>query len=291
MTPTRGAELALGTVQFGLAYGLAGRAAPVAEPEVRAILARASAIGIERLDTAAAYGDIEERLGRLVGDLPFRVVSKIPALPGGIDVAEARAFACAMVERSHIRLGALLTGVLFHDAAAVKGEAGRAIWEAAAEACDRFGIALGVSGYSPQDAAALLGDLPLAMTQLPGSAFDQRLAPVVEAFAGVEVTLRSIFLQGLLLMPETEGARRLPVAAQALAEWHDWCRARGLAPLDGAIGVCKAMPGVRYCVVGVDDLAQFEQIAGAWGRAAAETAPELAQSALDIIDPRRWPRN
>ena len=85
---SRSPRLALGTVQFGLAYGLAGNAAPMSDADAREVLVAASAAGIDRLDTAAAYGDIEQRLGRLVGDLPFGVVSEFPALPAGMSAAE-----------------------------------------------------------------------------------------------------------------------------------------------------------------------------------------------------------
>ena len=57
-------KLSLGTVQFGLAYGIAGRDTPVEPAIVRNILELAQSAGITTLDTAAAYGDIEERLER-----------------------------------------------------------------------------------------------------------------------------------------------------------------------------------------------------------------------------------
>lgn len=282
--------LALGTVQFGIAYGLAGLVSPVPESEVRAILERASRAGVTRLDTAPAYGDIEARLGRLVGDLPFSVVSKIPSLPEGLSVKECQTFVSAMIDRSHARLGGLLVGLLFHDASAVQGDGGGGLWGTAAEACDRLGVALGVSGYAPAEVAALAESYPLAMVQLPGNAFDQRISRVENALPDTEITLRSIFLQGLLLMSEADAVLRVPAAAAALANWHEWCRARGLTQLDAAIATGKAIPDALYHVVGVDGLEQFEQIADAWTRVGPISGPELSQSAFDVIDPRRWPR-
>ena len=58
-------KLALGTVQFGLAYGITGRGAVVPEQEVREILVAAADQGVSVLDTAVAYGDIEPRLAGL----------------------------------------------------------------------------------------------------------------------------------------------------------------------------------------------------------------------------------
>lgn len=288
---TRSNGLALGTVQFGLSYGVAGRSTPVPEGEVRAILRRASDAGVSRLDTAPAYGDIEARLASLVGDLPFGVVSKVPALPQSLRSTERREFVHNQILRSHDRLGDLLQGMLFHDGAAIAEDDGRSIWCVAAETCARLGIELGISGYAPDEISALSDDFPLAMTQLPGNAFDQRLAKLAPSLEGTEVTLRSVFLQGLLLMPADEGARRLPAASAALNRWHAWCQQHEMDPLDAAIAICKGMQGASYCVVGVDGLAQFEQIVQAWNCAVPISVPELAQSDLDLIDPRRWPRN
>ena len=75
-------ELALGTVQFGLRYGIAGAAGPVPSDQVRAILERAVEFGVRTLDTAAAYGDVEQELAGLIGGLPLSVVSKLPPRPG-----------------------------------------------------------------------------------------------------------------------------------------------------------------------------------------------------------------
>src|SRR5262245_7437661 len=72
------ASLALGTVQFGLDYGVTNRAGRVAASEIDAILALAADSGIDTLDTAALYGDAEEVLGAGLARVgsSFRIISK-----------------------------------------------------------------------------------------------------------------------------------------------------------------------------------------------------------------------
>ena len=80
-------RLALGTVQFGLEYGVANQAGRVQLEDVRHILQEAAAQGVDTLDTAIAYGDSESTLGQ-AGAAGWRVVTKLPALPEGCaDVA------------------------------------------------------------------------------------------------------------------------------------------------------------------------------------------------------------
>ncbi|MDO9486781.1 MAG: aldo/keto reductase [Sphingomonadaceae bacterium] len=281
-------ELALGTAQFGLAYGVAGRGAMVDERQVGEILEQASKLGIRRLDTAAAYGSIEERLARLARGGDFEVVSKVPAIPEALDAAAVRAFVLSALDRSAERLGDLLRGMLFHRAADLAGPHGAAAWEAALGWGRRHGVVIGASGYGPAELTALLGAYPIAMVQLPGNAIDQRLVAAARGFDGVEISLRSLFLQGLLLMPEATAARRLPAAAPLLARWHGWCDAQRLSPLAASLAVAKGLPGVRYCIVGVDDAAQLAEIAAAWADASPRTAAEIGTDDPAVIDPRQW---
>ena len=74
------AELALGTVQFGLAYGATNTRGQVPEDEVARILGSARQAGVRFLDTASAYGTAEAVLGRtLPPGHDFRIVTKTPA--------------------------------------------------------------------------------------------------------------------------------------------------------------------------------------------------------------------
>lgn len=52
-------QLALGTVQFGLPYGIANRAGQVTRSEAKAMLQLAAIKSIDTLDTAISYGDSE----------------------------------------------------------------------------------------------------------------------------------------------------------------------------------------------------------------------------------------
>jgi hypothetical protein len=80
MSTANAIKLALGTVQFGLPYGIANHAGQVTRAEAKAILQFALANGIDMLDTAIAYGDSETCLGE-VGINDFKLITKLPAVP------------------------------------------------------------------------------------------------------------------------------------------------------------------------------------------------------------------
>ena len=61
-------RLALGTVEFGMDYGVAASSGRPSFDDIAAILDAAEDAGVEFLDTAPSYGDAEILLGRLAGD-------------------------------------------------------------------------------------------------------------------------------------------------------------------------------------------------------------------------------
>lgn len=285
-------ELALGTVQFGLVYGIAGTGLAVPEGEVRAILEDAADAGVRLLDTAVAYGDIEQRLARLAAGLPFSVVSKVPPIPAELEPAAAGEFALASAILSRERLGPMLRGLMLHRSEDLEGSRGDAVWGRLSRWAEAEHIVLGASCYSPDEAAGLVASRHIAVTQLPGNAFDQRLAgPVAPGLAGLEIHLRSAFLQGLLLLPESTAKMRLPQAAAALAAWHKACGRWGMKPLEAALSVVKSFESVDAVVVGVDRISQWKEIRQCWQHAVALPAPELMCDDIDVIDPRLWRPN
>jgi hypothetical protein len=283
-------ELVLGTVQFGLRYGVSGRGEPVPEREVRQILRRAVDLGVRLLDTAAAYGDIEARLPHLIGDLPLRVVSKVPPVPADTPSADLAAWIEVELRRRAERLGERLAALMFHRVDDLLGPSGDMLWRAIEAQRPRMGsgLAFGASVYRAAELRMLRSKWPVDIVQAPGNALDQGLMSLTAAEAPSALHIRSAFLQGLLLMPRDAAIARVPASAGALARWHRWCLERALDPLVAALSVVQAIPGATHCVVGVDRLEQLESIAEAWARARPTVAPELATGDVAVIDPRTW---
>lgn len=283
-------KLALGTVQFGLPYGVAGRDSAIPQNEGRTILERAHDLGIRMLDTASVYGDIETRLAALTDGLPFDIVSKLPPCPAGLTAAAAAAWAMEQAIRSHERLGSALHALLFHRAEDLLENHADVLWAACTALADTRGLKIGVSCYDVETLNRVRARFPIAIAQVPGNVFDQRPRTTpADGDAPIEMHLRSVFLQGLLLMPCAKAAQRVPAAATALTQWHAWCSERGLTPLNAALGIVKGLPGVSHCVVGVDDMPQLDAIVAAWATAPVLHAPELQVTDTCVIDPRRWP--
>ncbi len=283
-------RLGLGTVQFGQAYGVSNARGRVPPADVAAILRRAAQAGLRTLDTAAGYGDAEAVLGSLDAlTRPLRMVTKTIGVKNGADaVAERARLSVETLKRKPVDL------LLVHAAADLAGAAGDALWRRLLDLRDEglFG-GIGISAYVADDPLALARRFRPAAMQLPFSLLDQRLlqsgALAQIKAVGVEVHVRSIFLQGLLFLDEDKLPPKLAGAASHLRAVRDRIARAGTTPLAAALAFVLERPEVDVAVVGVASPGEFEEILSA----AAQPAPALdwdacAHSDELVLTPSRW---
>jgi aryl-alcohol dehydrogenase-like predicted oxidoreductase len=284
-------RLALGTVQFGMEYGVANTTGHMSAQTAKDIVDVARQTGIRTLDTAALYGTSESVLGAMgVGDL--RIVSKLPGLPDTPgDVLE---WVNDAVRQSLKRLDVdRLGGLLLHRPTDLTGPSGRALFDALRKLRDRGLVAkIGYSVYSPAELEQLFDDFPPDLIQAPYNVFDRRLESTGWLSKlgenGVEVHTRSAFLQGLLLMPRHAIPAKFAPWQDLLSSWHDWCDEAGKQPMQAALSHALAQPGIACVVVGVDSPSQLRQIADAASGTGESAPPQLLSNDETLINPARW---
>lgn len=257
-------ELGVGTVQFGLDYGVSNASGKVAEAEVRDILALAEKNRVLLLDTAAAYGDSETVLGRcLQRGHPFRVVTKTIPLRS-LSAADDPPIAVREgVSRSLDRLAQdTVYGLLVHHASDLLGPYGDVVWGILEQAKNNGQVTkIGSSVYEGVEIDALLDRYPLEIVQMPLNVFDQRLLTGGQLQRlkdrGVEVHARSVFLQGLLLMEPAAAPAWFEPVRQHLVTWRSALDSRGLSPARGALAFVRSLTEVDVVLTGVESAAQL----------------------------------
>jgi aryl-alcohol dehydrogenase-like predicted oxidoreductase len=286
-------RLALGTVQFGIPYGIANRTGQVQVDDAAAIIRRAFAAGINTLDTAIAYGESESRLGSIgVGE--WRVITKLPPLPEGC--TDVSGWARESVMRSLDRLGIThLRALLLHDSQQLLGPRGAALHAALVALKDgRLVEQIGVSIYGPEELDALFATFQLDLVQAPFNVVDRRLATsgwlTRMHQAGTEVHVRSVFLQGLLLMDAGKRPDMFSRWQPQWDRWHSWLERQALTPLQACLGFVGSRPEIGRVIVGVDSLWHLEEILSAINVRAIEPPGDLAIENRDLVDPSRWKR-
>lgn len=189
-------RLALGTVQFGLDYGISNTIGKTSGDEVIKILNTASQFGINTIDTARAYGDSETVLGKN-NITYFNIVSKFPK-----SVTTTQTLIESLNETlNHLKINSLY-GYMAHDAdSLLKNDY---LWDELLSLKDK-GIVkkIGYSLYDTEQLDALLSKKYLPqIVQVPYNFLDRRFENYfIELKAlNCEIHTRSAFLQGLFFL-------------------------------------------------------------------------------------------
>jgi spore coat polysaccharide biosynthesis protein SpsF len=262
------AELVLGTAQLGMAYGAANRTGEPSAREAELILRSAVSAGVRWIDTAAAYGTAEQRIGAAFpGSKGVRIVTKLAPLDGLDDAVSPGAIRQAVIDsvrRSCTRLGTdRLEALLLHRARHLTWH-NAVVWNTVKELRDEGTIYdLGVSVYTPEEALEALSQRDVRHLQIPFNAIDWRWrsSGVIEALAdrpGVTVHARSALLQGLLAADP--GARWPKGIDPAELQARLLCLTRELdrdSPADLCLAYVRAQDWIDGVVVGMENLNQL----------------------------------
>lgn len=286
-------RLALGTAQFGLDYGITNTVGRPSDNEVRAMLDVAAQGGLDLLDTAMAYGDSETRLGH-AGTATWHVVTKLPGVPEG--EADVRAWVWSQVEAALGRLRRRsLYGLLLHRPTDLLTPRGEALAGALSDLQEQGLVGrLGVSIYDPAELSRLLTRLNVGLVQAPFSIVDRRLKTSgwldTLQQSGVEVHVRSVFLQGVLLQPS--GAR--PAAFDRWGSlwqvWERWLMETGLTPSEACLRFVMSHAGIRYAVIGADSAAQLNTTIASVDGPLPPVPDALAMDDPALVNPSQWSR-
>lgn len=292
-------RLCLGTAQLAAPYGFAARIGRGGRPNPAALLDAATALGVARFDTASAYPDSEEALGRWLGARRPEGAQIFTKLAKARAVADADlpAWAEASAQLSVERLGTkTLDGLMLHSADDLRRPPVRAALESLRGA-GRTGRA-GASVYGLEDAAFLLRETPFDLLQVPLWPFvvDPAAAEVSAACEAADavVMIRSVFLQGLLLAHPAALPAGFESARPMVERIREIAAAAGIRVSDLCLSLAAAAaPPGALLIVGADDAAQLRGLlpaAPAPDGAVEEALAALRRAPAFLLDPRRWPK-
>ena len=282
-------KLGLGSGQFGLDQPAVARGRP-REAEVRDILSIAARSGLGVLEIGRHSGPVESVIGQLTPKPnPFRMTITTIRPDRGPDFAETELRA----QMQRLGVGAVDT-ILAPSATDLLSPMGPALWDRLRALKDR-GVCrkIGASVYASDDPTGIARRFKPDVIQAPTSLLDQRLlidgtlARLCEM--GVEVQLRSIFLNGLLFLPPDRAPTHLKAAADRISRARRLIAEGRSDPLQAALGFALSRPEASTVLVGVVSAAEMSAVAAA----AMRPPPDLDWDEMAIhdpaaLDPRAW---
>lgn len=256
-------KLVLGSVQFGINYGISNQKGKTNFSEVKEILNFAKKSNINLIDTAIAYGDSEEILGK-TGINNFNFISKLPKIPK--KCRDIDYWVQDNIEASLTKLRVQnLYGLLIHDTKDLTGAFGKKLAHSIQKIRSNGLIKkTGISIYDISEIEPALKILKLDLVQAPLNIIDRRLeiSGILSKLKSlkVEVHTRSTFLQGLLLLPR----EKLPFQFNRWSNiWDQWfleLKKKNLDPIEVCLSYPMSLSEVDRIVIGVNNLDQLKKL-------------------------------
>lgn len=286
-------QIALGTAQLGMRYGVNNKVGQPSKEDAFAILDAAFAGGVDTFDTASTYGSSEEILGEWCKGRNLlnrvRIISKCkPSATTADAVRKEITESLARLKMNH------LDGYLLHSPEHLSNEH---VIEGL-HAIQKEGLAthVGVSVYTPDEALRAL-ELGLEYIQVPYNVFDRRLDKTdffeKAAKASVTVFARSPFLQGLLIMEPSQIPLHLSEARPLVERFQEVAKKYDLSPTEAALLFVRLRSKAAYVVLGAETPQQVEENLSFSIPANAKEYVEEIESAFPdvpeaIVNPSLW---
>ena len=280
----------LGTATFGTSYGIANSNNALNELEVFQILQEAEHLGIALLDTAPSYGRAEAIIGKYHSQAnTFGVISKISDV---LNFSSVKLI--DELKKSALKVGvAKFSAILFHKSEMLTKYPKQLVNEALQNILSTGLVeTLGVSVYDEAEVHFISENFPkITLFQVPENIMDRRLhgSVLVKELAsqGITFHIRSVFLQGLLMMKSESVPDGLNAARFGLGELEEYSKSRGLNVLDVCLNYASKIEWASGVLVGVNSKRQLQEIVNH-----QEFDIDLNQLPnpfeKSILDPRGW---
>jgi len=292
-------RLVLGTAQLGMNYGIANKTGQPDLKTAREIVKTAWEGGIRCFDTAQGYGDSERILGDIFSDLGISKEVRVITKPDPhidhknrdeLEKALKKSLTILRLERLH---GLMLHRESFLDLY------DDGLYDIMRHFVEQGLVEhIGISLYSPDKALPALDKDIISMLQVPANMCDQRFYKTdlfeLAKTKKTEIYIRSVFLQGLLLMSKESLPEHMKFAANVIDKVEQLCQAFNLTKQELAMRYIMQKYPRAFIVVGAETQEQVKNNICIWKYSkpvSVVTEVDNIFSDLDerIINPTLWP--
>lgn len=288
-------KLVLGTVQFGLDYGINNKSGKPSFDEVKRILDFAYLNNIKFLDTAEAYGNSHEVIGkyhREEGSYRFKIITKFSSdkknfplniyerVLKNIEELGVESIYCYMIHSFDDYQKYFNT--FENDLSLLKKE-GKI-------------IKIGVSLYDNFELEKVLENDAIELVQIPFNLLDNnsKRKEVLELAkqANVEVHTRSVFLQGLFFKNKNDFSGNLKNLLPYVDNIKEISETYSIPVPELAINYPMNQENINQVLIGVDNLEQLikniDNLSGNLPNEVFDEIDKIDVEELDLLNPSKW---
>ena len=273
-----------------MAYGATNNFPPPSLDDVGEILEFAIDNNVRHLDTAASYGDSEEILGK-IGVSNFVVTTKLPHI--GNSPIVAKNWVELQIEGSlkRLRLDSIST-ILFHNCDDLLGGNGDLLWSelSAIKAVGTISK-IGVSVYDEDELAKVLERYKIDVVQVPCNILDSRFrrSDLLDTLINrnIQIQVRSIFLQGVLIAEPLTRPQYFHQFNEYLEPWDTWIAQNKIDARSACFTSVDQFGCADFALIGVGSKSQLSELLVA-RQTTVNLDKDFSCPELRLIDPRLW---
>ena len=296
-------ELCLGTVQFGLDYGVFNTPKKDKEYCIKC-LEYAIDNGIKAIDTATAYGNAEEIVGEFIKRNKHKIKREelfisTKLLPNVLDNVSPSDYVNVIRDNLKKSLKTLnldyVDAYLLHSSRyAFNKEILDALSVMKSEGLAR---SVGVSVYYPEEAIECFKNKNIDYLQAPYSVFDHRMEESNIFKLAIDnnfrIDTRTAFIKGLIRLKVDEVPEHLSKAKPILTKLDEICNKTGYSRIELAIGYIKREKNINHLVFGIRNIEQLKEDIEAFNKNIPDDVLEMLDNAFkdidhDLIIPSLW---
>jgi aryl-alcohol dehydrogenase-like predicted oxidoreductase len=291
-------RLVLGTAQLGMRYGMANKSGRPDKFEAESIVAKVWECGIREFDTAQAYGESELALGNALNSIGVtqeaKIISKFhPEIDHRDSICLRRA-----LEQTLARLGQnRLYGMMLHREHLLEhwdAGLGKTLHEFVEKGLVEH---IGISVYTPQTAVKALKTDGITLVQVPSNILDRRFeeAGVFHEAerCGKQIYVRSVFLQGLLLMNVCDMPGSMRFAIPVMERFINLSKKTGFSLKQLSLGYVRSAYSAQKVIFGCETVQQATENIKLWTTALPPEIIEKLRGEFQnipekILNPSLW---
>ena len=253
-------RISIGTAQFGEKYGITNTSNKTSLKDIKSIIKIAENKGIHNIDNAIAYGESDLYLGQ--ADVRnWDVSTKIPPIPN--NCSNLKNWLNKKFKESLIRLKLKKIDTLFlHNPNDLLSHNGKDIYRIILDFKSKGLIKkFGLSFYDIAEVNKFIPKFKIDAIQTPFNLIDRRLIrnqyiSLLKDF-NIEIHIRSIFLQGLLLIKPKSRPMKFNKWKKIWDNYDNWIHTLKIMPVEACIGYVKSFPEIDRIIIGFENKSQL----------------------------------
>ena len=284
-------EIILGSANFNQIYGITKNF--IKKKEIKRSFNLALKNNIRIIDTSPLYNKSEKIIGLLNND-KFKIISKIPKIPRNIKKKNIKKWVKLKVSNSLKNLKIKkFECLLLHNVDSLLSKNGNEIYKNIKN-MKTIGLTnkIGISIYDFNILDKILRKFKFDLIQAPFNILDQRLVTTgwlkKLKKRKIKIYVRSIFLQGILLLKHNQLPEKLKKLNKNLIIWENWLKKNKFKPLQVCISFVLNQRQLDGIVVGYNNKNQLNQILKQKKMKSSFSIPNLNIRNRKLIDPRKW---